>query len=50
VVFAVIATGAENRTSCQPLAVSLMNVACASSEPLAVHSLPTCVPVLAAPL
>jgi hypothetical protein len=49
-VLAEMATGWENATCCQPLAVSLVNVACASRMPSAVHRLPTWVPVLAAAL
>ena len=45
-----IGTGLANVTCCQPDAVSLVNVAWASSWPLAVHRLPTCVPVLAVAL
>ena len=41
-----IATGLENVTVCQPVAVSLVNVAGASSVPVAVHRLPMWVPVL----
>ena len=48
--FAVIATGVANRTSCQPLAVSPLNVAEASNVPVAVHNLPVCGPVLLEPL
>ena len=47
---AVIATGAENVTCCQPVAVSLVNVAVASSWPVLVHRWPTWVPVFVAPL
>ena len=49
-VLAVIATGWPNVTCCQPLAVSSLNVAVASSVPVRVHRWPTCVPVLVAPL
>ena len=41
-----IVTGFANVTVCQPEAVSLVNVADARSCPLAVHRLPTWVPVL----
>ena len=41
-----IDTGLENVTVCQPEALSLVNVAVASSWPLEVHRLPTWVPVL----
>src|SRR5690242_13168159 len=44
-VFAVIATGLEKLTCCQPLAVSLVNVAVASKTPPLLHSSPICVPV-----
>ena len=46
VVFGLMSTGWAKFTCCQPLAVSLVNVAEASSWPLAVHRLPMCVPVL----
>ncbi len=49
-VLAEIATGLEKLTCCQPLAVSLVNVAAASWVPLLVHRWPTCVPVLPLPL
>ena len=45
-----IATGDANVTVCQPEAVSLVNVACASRVPVALHRLPMWVPVLAADL
>ena len=45
-----IATGVEKLTVCQPEAVSFVNVAEASSVPLAVHRLPMWVPVFAAAL
>ena len=48
--FAEIATGVENDTCCQPVAVSFVNVAEASSVPVLVHRWPTCVPVLPLPL
>ena len=47
---AVIATGWPNVTCCQPLAVSLVNVAVASSVPVRVHRWPTWVPVFVVPL
>ena len=47
---AVIATGVAKVTVCQPLSVSLLNVACASRVPEAVHRLPTWVPVFSADL
>jgi hypothetical protein len=47
---AATATGCENETRCQPLAVSFENVAWASSVPAAVHRLPMWMPVLAAAL
>ena len=50
VVPAVISTGVESRASCQPLAVSFVNVAVASSVPVRVHRWPTCVPVFVLPL
>ena len=40
------ATGVEKSSSCQPDAVSLLNVPLASSEPVELHRLPMCVPVL----
>ncbi len=49
-VLAAIATGVEKLTCCQPVAVSPVKVACASSVPLALQRLPTWVPVLAADL
>ena len=45
-----IETGDEKETSCQPVAVSLVNVALASSVPVRVHRCPTWVPVFVAPL
>lgn len=48
-VFAVTATAAGKLTCCQPVALSLVNVALASRCPLVVHRLPTWVPVLAVP-
>src|SRR5580765_832579 len=50
VVFAVIATGGVSVTSCQPDTDSLVNVASASSTPVADQRWPTCAPVFAAPL
>jgi hypothetical protein len=47
---AVIATGEAKVTCCQPVAVSPVNVALASSVPVLVQRWPTCVPVFAAPL
>jgi hypothetical protein len=47
---AVIATGLEKVTCCQPEAVSPVKVACANSVPPLLQSLPTCVPVFALPL
>ena len=47
-VFAVMATGFAKLTCCQPEAVSLVKVAEASSVPVLLQRLPTCVPVLAA--
>ena len=44
------ATGVPKFTCCQPEAVSLVNVAVASSVPLIVHRLPMCVPMLAGAL
>ena len=44
------ATGVENVTVCQPLAVSLVNVAVARAWPLLLHRVPVCVPVFCAPL
>ena len=49
-VLAPIATGLEKVTCCQPVAVSLVNVAVASRVPEPLHRLPTCVPVFPAPL
>ena len=49
-VLAVIATGVEKLTCCQPEAVSFVNVAVASSVPVLDQRLPTCVPVLPLPL
>ena len=49
-VLALIATGLAKVTCCQPVAVSLVKVAWASSVPVLVHRLPTCVPVLVEPL
>jgi len=43
-------TGVANVTCCQPEAVSPLNVALPRSVPVPVQSLPTWVPVLAAPL
>ena len=40
VVFAVTATGVENDTRCQPVALSFVNVACASWMPLFDHKWP----------
>ena len=45
VVPAVIATGEEKSSSCQPLAVSPLNVPDASSVPVELHKLPICAPV-----
>lgn len=45
-----MATGEENVTSCQPTAVSLVKVAEASGWPVALHRLPTWVPLLPLPL
>ena len=47
---AVISTGVEKLTSCQPLAVSLVKVAVASNVPLALQRSATCRPVFADPL
>jgi hypothetical protein len=47
---AVIVTGVAKVTCCQPDAVSLANVACASRVPVDDHRLPIWVPVLAAAL
>jgi hypothetical protein len=49
-VFAVIATGLDKFTCCQPEAVSPVKVALANSVPEPFHKLPTCVPVLFNPL
>jgi len=46
VVPAVTDTGVVKSSSCQPDAVSPVNVPVASSVPVAVHRLPTWVPVL----
>ena len=46
----VMATGGENVTVCQPLALSLVKVAVANSLPALDHKLPVCVPVLPAAL
>ena len=40
-----IVTGLEKSTVCQPEALSLVNMAEASSVPLVLHRLPTWVPV-----
>ena len=45
-VFAVTGTGLEKSSSCQPLAVSPLNVPDASSVPVDLHRLPICEPVL----
>jgi hypothetical protein len=45
VVPAVTGTGAEKSSSCQPLAVSLLNVPDASRVPVEDHKLPMCAPV-----
>ena len=45
-----MSTGVVNVICCQPDALSPENVPVASSVPLVVHRLPTCVPVLAADL
>jgi hypothetical protein len=50
IVLAVTATGDENVTFCQPLAVSLENVADARRVPELDHRLPTWVPPLPVPL
>jgi hypothetical protein len=47
-VFAVMATGFEKFTCCQPEALSPIKVALARSVPKPFHRLPTCMPVLAA--
>ena len=49
-VFAAIGTGVEKLACCHPEWVSLVNVTLASLVPAAVHRVPTCVPVLLAPL
>ena len=49
-VFAVMLTGLEKLTCCQPLAVSLAKVALASRVPDALHRAPICVPVFCGPL
>ena len=48
--FAVIATGVEKVTCCQPDVVSPVNVAVASLVPLWSTALPVCVPVVVVPL
>ena len=48
--FAVIATGVPRLASCQPLALSPLKVAVASSCPVVVHRWPVWVPVFVAPL
>ncbi len=45
-VFAVMATGVEKSSSCQPEADSPLNVPVASCAPLTLHRVPTCEPVL----
>ena len=45
-----MATGLAKVTCCQPEAVSLVNVALASLVPVALHRLPTWVPVFAVAL
>jgi hypothetical protein len=50
VVLALITTGCEKLTCCQPLAVSFVNVAVARIWPDDDHRLPVCVPALPAPL
>ena len=45
-VLAVIATGLEKSSSCQPDADSPLNVPLASSVPVELHRLPICEPVL----
>ena len=47
---AVTGTGLEKASSCQPLAVSLLNVPDASSVPVELHRLPVCEPVLSVSL
>jgi hypothetical protein len=42
--------GFEKVAVCQPLAVSLVKVACARRSPVVLQMLPVCVPVLAATL
>ena len=49
-VSAAIVTGVANSAVCQPEPVSLVNVASAIFPPLALHRLPTWVPVLPGPL
>jgi hypothetical protein len=49
-VFAVMATGVEKSSSCQPEADSALNVPLASKVPLELHRLPMCEPVLSASL
>jgi hypothetical protein len=44
-VFAVMASGLARFTCCQPDAVSLTNVTCASNVPLLFHTLATWMPV-----
>jgi len=48
--FALMLTGVEKLTCCQPLAVSPVKVALASSVPFDVHRSPICVPVFCGPL
>ena len=48
--FAVIATGTLNLTSCHPVGVSFVNVAVVSNVPLSVHNEPVCVPTFPEPL
>jgi hypothetical protein len=50
VVPAVTATGEEKSSSCQPLAVSPLNVPLASNVPVELHKLPICAPVSSGPL
>jgi len=45
-----IATAGDSETSCQPEAVSPLNVASASITPVLDHRCPTCVPVFRLPL
>ncbi len=47
---AATSTGVLKRTSCQPDAVSFVNVAVARSVPVALQRWPTWVPVFVAPL